>query len=162
MTPDRARLFREAFIAGVIGYLAVAVFFVIWNLLAGRPALYTANLLGQGIVRAQDAGGEAVITFGPIVAYNAMHLIVFLLIGLLAAVLVFATEKAPQFWFVALLIFVTALMASISVVVVYAVPISDALPWWSIVAANVFAAVLMGTYLVRAHPRLLAEIAEIH
>ena len=162
MKPDRARLFTEAFITGVIGYAVVALFFVIWNLLTGRHPLYTAAVLGQGIVSAPQAGGESVVAFGPVVAYNAIHLIVFLVIGLVAAWLVFATEKVPQFWFVGILIFVTALMASIAVVVTYSVPISEALPWWSIVAANVVAAFLMGAYLVKAHPRLLSEIGDIH
>ena len=161
MKPDRTRLFTEAFIVGVIGYAVVALFFVIWNILAGRHPLYTAALLGQGIARS-PAPGDAVVAFGPIMAYNALHLIVFLLIGLIAAWLVFATEKVPQFWFVGLLIFITALMVSIAVLVVYSVPISDALPWWSIVAANVVAALLMGAYLVKAHPRLLSQIGDIH
>jgi len=162
MKRDRARLFTEAFIAGVIGYAVVALFFVILNLLTGRHPLYTAAVLGQGIVSAPGGSSDSVVAFGPIVAYNAVHLIVFLVIGLIAAWLVFATEKVPQFWFVGFLIFITALMASIAVVVTYSVPISDALPWWSIVAANVVAAFLMGAYLVKAHPKLLGQIGDIH
>ena len=162
MKPDRARLFTEAFIAGVIGYAVVALFYVILNLLAGRHPFYTAAVLGQGIVRAPPGSGEPVVAFGPIVAYNAVHLVVFLTIGLVAAWLVFATEKIPQLWFVGLLIFVTALMASIGVVLVYSAPVAGALPWWSIVAANVIAAFLMGAYLVGAHPRLLSRIEDIH
>lgn len=159
MKRDRVRLFTEAFIAGVIGYAVVALFFVIWNILTGRHPLYTAALLGQGIV-GSSAAGESEVAFGPIMAYNVLHLIVFLVIGLVAAWLVFAAEQVPQFWFVGLLIFVTTLMASGVVVVTYSVPVSDALPWWSIVAANVVAALLMGAYLVMAHPRLLTRIGD--
>ena len=161
MKPDRARLFTEAFIAGIIGYAVVALFYVIWNILAGRHPLHTAATLGQGIART-PVTGDSVIAFGPIVAYNAVHLIVFLVIGLIAAWLVFATEKVPQFWFVGVLIFVTALMASIALVVTYSVPISEALPWWSIVTANLVAAILMGAYLIKTHPSLMQRIGDIH
>ncbi len=160
MKPDRARLFTESFIAGVIGYAAVALYLAGWNLILGRHPLYTAALLGQSVVGAPASVNDVAIGFGPIVAYNALHLLVFLIIGLVAASLVVLTERQPRFWFMGLMIFVAGMMASIAIVVAYAVPVADRLPWWSIVSANVVAAILMGAYLLNAHPRLLAGTGE--
>ena len=36
----------------------------------------------------------------------------------------------------------------------------EALPWWSVVVANVCATRAMATYLNRAHPRLLEHMQE--
>lgn len=158
MSPDRSRVLAEGLVAGFVGYAAVAVFFGLVNLFAGRPLLYTAALLGQALTGG-SAGSEAVVVeAAPVLAYNAVHLLIFLAVGVLISLLVGATERNPNVWTLFFLIFVGLVMVTTMAFAILARPLSARLPWWSLAGANLSAALAMGAYLVYRHPALLADV----
>ncbi len=157
MKPDRARVLTEGLVAGVLGYLAVAVFFVFVNVLSGRPVFYTAGVLGQALT-AGSADVQSGIESAAVIAYNSVHLIIFLAIGLIVSMLVFATERHPSAWLLFFLVFVALMMVSGITFSVLVEPLSEALPWWTLIVSNLLAAAAMGTYVLKRHPALWATV----
>lgn len=89
MTEARRRVFREGLIAGILGYLAVVALFAILNISAGEGLLHTPELLGSALLgNALDPGGAA-----PILAYNGLHLLVSLALGIGASFLAGRAES---------------------------------------------------------------------
>ncbi|MEN8145908.1 MAG: hypothetical protein ABFS14_13295 [Gemmatimonadota bacterium] len=156
MKPDRARVLQEGFVAGLIGYAAVVVFFAAVNLLQGRSIFFTAEILGAPLV----AGAERIPgtrAEAAVLVYNGVHLLVFLLLGLLAAWLTLQTEKHPVFWYFALYIGMAGFFLSTAFVMVASMSVPD-LPWILALFANLAAGGAMGFYFAKAHPRLWRTI----
>lgn len=160
MKPERARILVEGLIAGLIGYVTVALFYGVVNLLWGRSPFFTAALLGAALVEHPGGVAAVEVTAPAVIAYNGVHLVAFLAIGFGAAWLVFETERYPRFWYPVFFLFVAAFIYSLAAILVFAAPVADAAFWWSVAGANVVAAVAMGAYLWRAHPRLWQELRE--
>jgi len=156
MKPDRARVLTEGLVTGILGYLAVVVFMALINVVSGRSVFYTASVLGQALTGGTDAA--AATESAAVLAYNGVHLVVFLVVGFIASTLVFATERYPSVWPLFFLVFVGLLMVSWITFAVLAAPLSAALPVWAIVVANLLAAGAMGTYLLKRHPMLWATV----
>ena len=66
---------------GIIGGLAVALWFLILDTIAGRPLL-TPSLLGQVVLMGDPTPDTRTIIFGAILLYTAFHFIVFALLGM--------------------------------------------------------------------------------
>lgn len=160
MKADRARVLTEGLVAGLLGYVAVAVLFAALNVLAGRPVLHTAALLGGMLTGADVDPISPAIETGPVLAYNAVHLLVFLAVGLLGSLLVFAAERHTELWELFLLIFVAILMVTGITFGVLIGPAASVLSWWAVIGANAAAAVAMGGYLLYRHPGLPGTIGD--
>jgi len=148
------RTIRQGLIVGLIGYAAVAAFYAVFDLLAARGPLYTVDLLGKALFRGlRDPailGLPIPLDASAIVWYNAFHLFVSLLIGLVVTGLVEYSDRHPSRGPVVLLVIGAGFVVTIGVVGMLTVPIRPLLPWWSIVAANALAVLLAGSYLLRA------------
>lgn len=160
MRPERARVLLEGFITGILGYLAVAVFYGVWNVLAGRSPLYTAAVLGALLVEQAEGAGVVEVAAPAVMAYNGVHLVAFLAIGFAAAWLLFEAEKYPRFWYPVFFLFIAAFIYSLAAILVFAAPVAEAWFWWSVAGANLTGAAVMGAYLRHAHPRLWRELRE--
>jgi hypothetical protein len=103
--PHGRSLLREGLLAGILGGLAVALFFGVVDARHGRP-LRTPSLLGQviflGIPARQAQGNDPALAL----AYTVLHLTVFVGIGSLAAWGVAAFERRPPLALLLLLLFV--------------------------------------------------------
>lgn len=157
MKPERARVLTDGFVAGIIGYGATSVFFALVNVLSGRSIFYTAALLGEGLTRV--SAGAPGVGAAPVLAYNGIHLLAFLVIGTAAAWLVHETDRHPEFWFLAFFIGLTGVVFAL-VFFLLAVPAAGQLPWWSVVLSNLAAAVGMGAFLLRRHPGLWRRVRD--
>jgi hypothetical protein len=159
MKPIRERLLLEGLAAGVLGYLVVAGFYAVLNLLAGRPLFHTASLLGEAVFYGLRDAAAATGELGPALAYNGAHMLVFALLGLAAARIVLAADLHPRLYygvFVSILAFLVGASAAIAAL---SAPVAAALPWWTVVVANLLAVAAMGSYLWRLHPGLAAALA---
>ena len=154
MKPDRSRVLSEGLITGLIGALMVILFYGLFNLFEGHSFFATAERLGIGLVTAQAGAAGAVL------AFNGLHVLVFLAIGLVAAWLVMETEKHPSFFILALFIGVAGVFAVVAVFLSFAASTGVSLPIGTVIAANLMAGLGMGAYLMRAHPRLWSEIRD--
>lgn len=157
MQHDR-RTILDGLVVGLIGYAAVALFYSVFDLLASRGPLYTVNLLGKAVFRglrdpsvlmfAQDYDLSAIF------AYNALHLAVALLIGLVATTVVGIAERTSSRAGLVRIVIVAGFIITVTIVGALTTPIRPLLPMWSVVATNALAAIIAGVYLLRRRPGL--------
>ena len=152
--PERGRVLRQGAVAGLLGYLTVVLVLAALNLVAGRSPFHTAALLGGALVSGLRDPGAVVVAPGPILAYNALHLLVFLAIGLLAAWLVHWAERGPAFWYLGLVLFILVLFHLFAATQLFTGPIASALPPSQVWGAGIGSALVMAGYLLRVHPEL--------
>jgi hypothetical protein len=154
---------RDGVIVGLIGYAAVALFYSAFDFLASRGTLYTVNLLGKAVFR--GLRDPSVLMFpldldtGAILRYNALHLVVALIIGIVVTSLIATAERNPSRRGIVRLLIVSGLVLTVVIVAALTTPIRPLLPVWSIVAANILAMVLAGGYLVWRRPGLWNRLA---
>jgi hypothetical protein len=150
--PARRGVVQDGFMVGLIGYAAVAVFYSLFDLLASRGALYTVDLLGKALFR--GLRDPSVLQFpmepdtGAVFIYNALHLAIAFLIGLVVVALVRHAENNPARRTGVLFVLVAGFFVTVLAVGFLTAPIRPLLPWWSIVVANVVAVALGAAYLL--------------
>jgi protein-S-isoprenylcysteine O-methyltransferase Ste14 len=160
---SRRRATRDGFAIGLIGYAAVALFYSAFDLLASRGTFHTVNMLGRGVFR--GLRDPSVLQFPvdvdrqAIFAYNALHLVVALLIGFVVAGLVAVAEEHPSRRRIVRFIIVAGYAITVVTVGALTAPMRELLPWWSIMVANAMAAALAGAYLIVRHPGLWRRLA---
>ena len=160
MRAERERILTEGLIAGFIGFATTVLVYGLVNVATGRSFFHTAALLGSAVLGTPISPADLAAP-GPIIAYNGIHLIAFIAIGLGAAWLVSETELHPGMWYLAFYLLLTVFFVGLVIIRVVAAPVVEELPWgWPVIWVNLAAAVLMGLYLWRAHPRLWRELTE--
>lgn len=153
---------REGVVVGLIGFAAVALFYTALDVLAGQGWFFTLNLMGQVLFR--GVRDPAVLQLpmpldlGAMMAYNALHLLVSLAVGLFVAWLVDLVEESPHRGYAALGILLVGYVATVAAVALFARDVAPLLPLWSVVTVNTLAALGGGTYLWRVHPDLWARM----
>ncbi len=147
-------------LAGLIGYVTVVALFGFINVVGGEAVFHTAALLGSALFFGARGAAEVVAGPGPIIAYNGVHMLVSLVIGLGAAWLIFQTEKNHPLWFIVFFVFLAGFIYSVALVGVLVAEVVELLSWPVIVIANVAAGVTAGGYLWWRHSRLLVELTE--
>ncbi len=145
---------REGIIAGIIGATCVAVWFFFIDLLGGH-ALFTPTTLGRALVTVVHPAplGEAPILY--VASYTVFHYVAFAFVGIAAAATVAWASEEP-----AVLLGFAMLFAAFEVgfygfvaLLQHASPLG-ALAWYQVMIGNIIAALAMGTYIWRAHPKL--------
>lgn len=155
MGTERGRVLVDGLVLGLLGYGAVAGIFCLADLAAGRSAFATPALLGSALT-----GGDGTVAAAPVLAYNALHLGAFLAAGLGVAWLVHGAARYPAAWLLLFFVAVGGFMFSLLFFLLVAVPMTAVLPWWSVVAANLAAALTMGAYLLLRHGALWRTLSE--
>jgi hypothetical protein len=154
---------REGVIVGGIAYLAVAAFYAAFDLLAARSMFFTVDLLGKAVFQGLRDPAVLELPIQPdlsaIAQYNALHLGISLVIGLVVTGLVEYAERHPAHSRLVFLIIVAGFVVTIGGVGVLTTPIRPLLPWWSIVVANTLAVLLAGSYLRRRRPGLWSRLS---
>lgn len=149
---------REGLVVGLIGYAAVAVFYAAFDVLAGRGAVFTLNLLGKVMFRGVRDPAILQLPIAPDVAgmvmYNFVHLLVALSVGLFVAWLMAKAEERPKIMVPVLGVAVAGYIVTVVAVAFLTQWISLLLPLWTIVTVNSLAALGGGAFLWRAHPGL--------
>jgi hypothetical protein len=146
----------EGLITGLIGYVVIVLFYGIFNVITGQSFFSTAAQLGAGLASPSGSGSAV----GAVLAFNGLHVIAFLLVGLVAAWIVMQTERHPSFFVLALFIGIAGLFGIMAGFLSFAARSGIELPIGSFFASNLLAGVAMGAYLLKAHPRLWAEVRD--
>jgi hypothetical protein len=146
-------LIREAVTAGLLGAAAVAIWFLILDGINGR-LLFTPAALGSAIFQGASGVGEVQRTAGMVLGYTLIHIVAFLIVGLIAARLMFGADNEPRVLLGAGVAFVTMEVGVLCVLALVASWLLDALSFWTVLVANVIAAAVMGWYLYRQHPQV--------
>lgn len=158
MSDDWTRVMKEGFIAGLLGYAAVVLLFLVVNIAAGQPAFHTPALLGGALFSGMEGTDAVSLEPGPIIAYNGVHLLVSLLIGFGAAWLLLEAERFHSMWYV---VFFAFLAAGIYVVVLFgafAVEIRHVVSWGTVVVGSAAGASAILGYLLWVHRGLAGEL----
>ena len=148
------QVFGEGLFTGIIGYALVAIFFAVENLLSGRSPFHTARLLGAPLVAGVPPEQEAVAA---VFAYNGLHLLVFVVVGMAAAWIVTEMERHPVLWYLGFFAFFLGFAYDLVLLLMMAGPSGEP-GWLSLLSANGVAALGMGGYLWSVHPGLWEEI----
>lgn len=153
---------REGCLIGGLAFGLVAAFYLAFDLVSARGALYTVNQLGVVLLRGPGElgapGGAWPVYPSAILLYSALHLGGSLLIGIVVARLVREAELRPMQAQIALLFIVAGFAGTIALVGILSDPIRDVLPWWSIIVANALAVLGAGYVMIRRHPRFLEDM----
>lgn len=150
------RVVREALFGALIGAVAVAVWFLVLDLAQGRP-FFTPAALGSAILHGARSADAVVIDALTVLTYTGLHFVAFGLVGLLAAALADAAETQPPLLIGIALLFVTFEALFLGLLAIAAGWLLGALQPWTIIVANLIAAVAMGGYLLYEHPHLRDE-----
>jgi hypothetical protein len=153
------RALLEGFIAGAIGAVAVATWFLIVDLVAGRP-FFTPAMLGSAVFWGNLDPASVEISFATVIGYTMLHALAFFLAGMAAAAFAFLVEVFPSTAFLVVFLFVVFEVGFYIIVATLAQPLLGALAWFNVAIGNCLAAVGMGIYLWRAHPRIAKNLAE--
>ena len=158
MKPERTQVFAQGLTAGLLGYVAVALFFAVVNLIAGRSVFHTAALLGSALFYGLRDPAQLLIGPGPVLSYNGLHLIIFLFLGTIAAWLAYMAERGPELWYVGAVIFIFMAFHMYGFFLMLTEPVRAALAPGLMLAGGVIGCVAMGAYLLWVHPRIRSEI----
>lgn len=158
--PDRAQhaVIREGIIAGALGATAVALWFLIVDVIAGRP-FFTPLTLGRALFSVLGAIPADESPLVHLAAYTAFHYIAFAGVGIVAALIIHAAEEEPAVLAGALILFLAFEVGFLGFVALLkeTTGLGD-LAWYQITIGNLLAASAMGTYLWRTHPELRDEL----
>ena len=140
-----ARIMREGFLAGLIGAAAVAVWFLLIDVLAGQP-FYTPAMLGSALFWSLRDPSLVEIAFPAVIGYTLLHIVLFSLAGTVAAALAAMVDKFPTTLFLVIVFFAIFEVGFYIVVALVAQPLLGALAWSNVAIANLIAALGMGYY----------------
>jgi hypothetical protein len=144
---------------GIIGGLAVAVWFLVLDSIAGRP-LHTPSLLGQVVLMGDSTPDTQGIVFGAILLYTAFHFVVFALLGMgLVALVHWGTENSVV-RYALLPVFLAFEVLFYGLLEVLSEGTGELFPFWAVVSANTLAAISMGLYLWIRHPAFRRSIQD--
>jgi hypothetical protein len=154
MRRDTQLILRSGLFAGLLGYETVVVLFAAFNVAGGRSPFYTPAMFGSVLFYGLRDPSALVVSPGPVLAYNMVHVLAFLALGLLAAWLFSLAERYPVARFVALFVLLFVAAHLYAALLIFAEPLLRGSAWRQIAVASVVAAVVMGWYLLRVHPLL--------
>lgn len=159
MAERKHNFLREGLLTGFIGATAIAVWFLLVDLVAGR-AFYTPEFLGKGLVSVLGKNMMGDTAFTHIAGYTLFHYAAFALVGIVLTVIVHRAERTPAILAGALVAFVMMSMGFYMIAAALSESALGNLAWPQIFIANLLAAGLMMYYLWRKHPRLSGKLQQ--
>jgi hypothetical protein len=152
------RTLREGLATGLIGAAAVALWFLVVDVLAGR-IFFTPAALGSAIFLGARGVGDVDISAAVILGYTILHVVASLLVGCFAAFVVRKAEEESEVILLgAILLFVTFAAFFVGMLAILFNWLVAVLSPWNIAVANLIAALSMGVYLYLRHPALLHDL----
>ena len=151
-----AAILEDGVLAGLIGAVVVAVWFLVLDSVHGAP-FATPSLLGRTVFlggSAEQASTDPILVF----AYTGMHGLLFLIAGVTLAWMVLQFEKNPQFGMVLALLFVLFESIVLGLEVTIVPQLVGALGTWAVLIANLLSAVAMFWFLLRRRPEALSRL----
>ena len=144
---------REGVIAGGLGALSVALWFLLVDGIAGR-ALHTPALLGAMVLRMPDpiAASEGPDRLMLAALYTPIHFILFALFGVLVVFLMHRAKMQPSLLMLAVILFAVFEGGFTGLVALLAQSALGDLAWYQVAIGNLIAVIVMAWYVWRRHP----------
>jgi hypothetical protein len=150
---------REGVIAGVIGALIVAAWFLIADIAAGQP-FHTPALLGAIIFNGLHPTGPVTPTAALVLGYTALHFFAFIMFGIAASITMVTAEYEPLAALGVLVLFVCFEVSFAGFVTFLDQQAIAEIGWWNIIGGNVVALAAIITYYELGHPRVVPRMME--
>jgi hypothetical protein len=144
---------REGLITGLLGAAVVAAWYLVADLMGGRP-LHTFNVLGGILLHGDVNPGSRAIDTGAVTGFLLLHLLVFVLTGMLLTYLAHLATRNPSMRMGVWLGLVVAFCFLTGLVFMLNVSTEDRLPLWEVLGAGLLGVGGMAWMLWRRHPRL--------
>lgn len=156
---ERTATYEQGLIAGALGAATIALWFFAVDLINGRP-FFTPNILGTALL--QGVGSVAApervpISFETVLVFTWIHVLVFLVIGIAAALLLELAERDRNLGFGIVLFAVIFEYGFVAVTTIFAENVLVALSLTRVLIGNFLAAAAMALYFWRRHPGLVME-----
>jgi Na+-driven multidrug efflux pump len=133
-----------------MGAVAVAVWFLCIDVLMGQP-FRTPALLGATIFEGLKDPAALHTTTRLVLEYTVLHGVAFVTFGLVAAGLLAAADRDPRLLFVVFMLFCCFEVFALGLISVLAEWLFEVLAWWTLVLANLLAALVMLGFFLRRH-----------
>lgn len=150
---------REGVAAGLCGAAVVAVWFLAYDTLQGRP-FWTPALLGSVVLEGLREPASVTIQPDLVLGYTVIHVAAFGLFGILAATLIVAAEREPRILLGLFILFACFEIFFLGFVSVVSEALVGALHWWNVAIGNLLAAATMLIYFFLGHRSLGARLFE--
>lgn len=145
----------DGFIAGALGAVTVALWFLVLDLVQGHP-LHTPALLGTALLEGAAAASEMEGVHPDVVAvYSGIHMGLFALFGIAVAWAIRAFQRTPVIGYLLVFAFVLFEFGFYVVILALGQPVVGAVSAWAVLVGNVLAALVMGAYFLVRNPDLL-------
>jgi hypothetical protein len=153
-----SRVYQEGLIAGILGALTVALWFLVVDMMHGRP-FYTPTVLGTALFGRGAWPWPPTLeglppSFEMVAMFTWVHLLVFAVIGVIVAYLISVAERNPSLGFGIVLLFVILEACFTVAAMIVAQPVLRALTWPAILVANFLAAAVIAGYFWLRHPTI--------
>jgi nitrate reductase gamma subunit len=149
-------VYTDGMLAGVVGGLAIALWFLVIDAWNGRP-FYTPTMLGAAVFQA-GTGPVDPASIRPsleiVLPFTWLHLLVFATIGVVASRLLAIAERNANYGFGVLLFFVVFEIGFLAASLAFAEQVLHAIAWPAVLIGNLIAAAAMAAVLWRRHPDL--------
>jgi hypothetical protein len=156
---SRHPVFREGVVAGVLAAVAVAVWFLIIDLVRGQM-FFTPGALGSALFLRVADGAAVQVNLVTVAGYSVVHFAAFVAVGIAAAGIACQAEKTPSLLVAGVLIYATFEALFLGLLAIAAEWLLGALGWLSIGVGNLIATVVIAYFLWREHPKLRAALRQ--
>jgi len=153
-------LLADGLITGGIGAVTIAVWFLVLDILAGRP-LFTPAALGSALLLGAQIPGDVQLTAGIIGAYTLVHFAAFFAVGIAIEWGARQLERFPSFWLVSLLAVIVLDVLFVGIVGSLALWVLGVVGLWAVVVGNLLAVGTMGYRVWLERPELRERFAHV-
>jgi hypothetical protein len=150
---------REGALAGVIGAVVVAVWFLVYDVAAGEM-FRTPAVLGAAIFQGIFDPATVRVTLPLVLGYTALHFFAFAIFGIATAVLLLAADHEPVFALAAIFMLAIFEIFFVGTLAAFDQAALAALGFWKILAGNVLAMVAMLGYFETRHRGWMSRLRE--
>ena len=142
-----------------MGYATIVVLFGLLNVMLGRSFFFTPAMFGAIMFYGLEDPAALRIAPGPVLAYNMVHVLGLVALGMLASWLVSKAEEYPVARYLILFVLIFVAAHVYAALLLFAQPLIPG-AWWQVGLVSLAAAVVMGWYLVTQHPLLRRGLSE--
>ncbi len=145
------KILRESLCAGVLGGSAVALFYLIVDLVNGQP-LFTPSMIGQVLFQGVSAAEVTEVKLGAVAAFSVVHMLAFTALGGALSFLVHKVELHARHPIEVLLVLFAIIEVAFFAVVPFLFPgVTEPVAILRIGAANLLAAGTMALFFMLSH-----------
>lgn len=152
---------RNGLTTGAVGAVTVAAWFLLLDVLTGRP-FFTPSALGSAVFFGVDHPWDVRLGVGVIGAYTVLHFGAFAAVGIAFELAATGIARAPSRWLFALMAFVVIEGMFIGVLGTMASWVlgAGALGWWTVLGANALAVGAMSWTVWTVSPELRHSVLD--